>query len=580
MLKSLTLYPRSLAIKLAGRRQALLVTMLALLHIALLQDIGSDLGRIFLLPHFGLFLLWQPFVSAQSRIPNRQTLITIGILLVAAFWMSWPLIGLWLMLLAGMVGGRVFFYSGRATRIFYLLALTYLIVTLLLLVLPHVVAKAIVPESLLMPLAEFGAPLLIVAMALLPESRERDSTREAIDLAYSVFLMLMLAVLALGSVSLMLLKQVDYIQALLITLFSMAIMLLIASWLWNPVAGFSGLGATTSRYMLSLGLPFEQWIRSLTELAQRESDPALFLDGACDGMVEQLPWVSSCVWSDVSDNSSKTKLSTPSLGNAGVQTVFRQGDLTLTLTTQQPLAPMLVWHFNLVAQLVTRFYVEKNRDRQLREMAYMQAVHETGARVTHDVKNLLQSLNALLFVISEPGDEPSARSQSLLRRQLPLIAQRLEQTLGKLKVPDSEQSELISGAVWWSNLQLRYEDRNVNFESMGDLKDLIPAMLFTTAAENLLQNALDKRAGEPKIDITIRLDMSEKLPTLCVCDTGSPVPYEKADDLGNRPVTSENGLGIGLYQLSRLAALSNYVLELSTNRLGDICFSLRPKVPG
>ena len=133
----------------------------------------------------------------------------------------------------------------------------------------------------------FGLPLLIVVMALLPESGEKIRVREAIDLAYSVFLMMLLAVLTLGSIALMLVQHIDYVPALLVTVLAMAAMLLITSWLWNPGAGFSGLGAVTSRYMLSIGLPFEQWLRSLSELAQRESDPALFLDDACADMADR-----------------------------------------------------------------------------------------------------------------------------------------------------------------------------------------------------------------------------------------------------------------------------------------------------
>jgi signal transduction histidine kinase len=577
MTSRLTLYPSALLIKLSQRRQALLVAMFVTLHVALMQDISSDIGRILMLPHFALFLLWQPFVSARSRISNTQILLTVAVFLMASFWMSWWLAGFWVILLAGMVGGRVFFYSGKATRFFYLLALAYLISVLVLVVMPHAVVTAALPDALLLPLIKIGGPVMIIVMALVPESREQDTAREAIDLAYSVFLMLMLAVLSLGSVTLMLLQQVDYIQALLITLFGMAVMLLIASWLWNPVAGFSGLGAVTSRYMLSIGLPFEQWIRSLAELAQRESEPETFIDRACQGMAQQLPWVSSCAWSD-----QEGKMGSPVASNdsADLKTVFQQGDVTLTLMTQQPLPPMLVWHFNLVAQLVTRFYVEKKRDRQLREMAYMQAVHETGARVTHDVKNLLQSLNALLFVVAESGEETNHRSQSLLKRQLPLIAQRLQQTLDKLRTPDMLQSELVAGNLWWNELQSRYEGRGVRFEAEGDVHQAVPAGLFTSAAENLLQNAFDKRAGEPGISIEVKLATSDALSSLSVRDTGSPLPADKAAEIGLRPVASENGLGIGLYQLARIAALANYTLELSANRPGDVCFSLRPTKPG
>jgi signal transduction histidine kinase len=40
------------------------------------------------------------------------------------------------------------------------------------------------------------------------------------------------------------------------------------------------------------------------------------------------------------------------------------------------------------------------------------------------------------------------------------------------------------------------------------------------------------------------------------------------------PVSSRNGLGIGLYQAARLAESSGYRLELESNRDGAVCFVL------
>ena len=222
-----------------------------------------------------------------------------------------------------------------------------------------------------------------------------------------------------------------------------------------------------------------------------------------------------------------------------------------------------------------RFYVEKMRDIQLREMAYMQAIHETGARVTHDVKNLLQSLNAMLYMVGASGEKADLQLQPLLRRQLPLIAQRLQQTLEKLTVPKIPQTDMVEAAKWWRELYDRYEGRGIKFESFGDLTRKIPSGLFNSAAENLLQNALDKRGVEHKIAITINLDAEGASPSLSVTDTGSPLPSDRASDVGNRPVTSENGLGIGLYQLARVAALAGYALELSSNRPSEVTFRLK-----
>ena len=104
-------------------RRVLLVVMLALLHITLMQKITGFTGRTFLVAHFGVFLLWQPFVQAEARVPARQLGGMIAVLALTVAFLSWWLMTLWLMLLAGIVGGRIFFFHSRMAKIFYLLAL-------------------------------------------------------------------------------------------------------------------------------------------------------------------------------------------------------------------------------------------------------------------------------------------------------------------------------------------------------------------------------------------------------------------------------------------------------------------------
>jgi signal transduction histidine kinase len=447
----------------------------------------------------------------------------------------------------------------------------YLMAALLVFAVPLVIPRS--QESLgpLVSLAHYGLPLLIAAMAVIPSDGANDSPREAIDLAYSLFVILLLAVLVLGSVALMLLKDVGYVGALLTMVFAGAAMLLLLSLAWNPSAGFSGLGAMASRYLLAVGLPLEQWLHAVTALAQRESDPIRFLDQSCHEMVARLSWITGGVWS--------TEGKTGAFGgNQGVEATFSQGRLVLTLYTQQAMPPALVWHFNLVAQLLADLHRAKQQEQQLRDMAYVQAIHETGARLTHDVKNLLQSLNMLIFAADVDQRDGSGRYRRLLDRQLPQIAQRLQQTMDKLGQPEMERSEMTPAAEWWRQTQERYAIEKVVFESRGDLElAKLPSELFTTALENLLQNAMNKRAVAADIVIRLTLDVEAASPTLSLCDTGAAVAADIAADIGKRPVESESGLGIGLYQVSRNAQLYRYRLELLTNRDGQVCFGLMPE---
>src|SRR6267378_8553663 len=83
---------------------------------------------------------------------------------------------------------------------------------------------------------------------------------------------------------------------------------------------------------------------------------------------------------------------------------------------------------------------------------------------------------------------------SLMRRQLPAITHRLQQTLDKLQKPDASNGRFIKADTWWEGLQRSYAGRGVEFsrEGQGD-SVMLPKELFDSAGDNLLQNALRKR---------------------------------------------------------------------------------------
>jgi signal transduction histidine kinase len=215
---------------------------------------------------------------------------------------------------------------------------------------------------------------------------------------------------------------------------------------------------------------------------------------------------------------------------------------------------------------------------QLREMSYMQAVHETGARLTHDVKNLLQSLHTLCAASTQTGSESSAGFQALMQRQLPAITQRLQQTLNKLQQPvESSTQPLCPAEPWWTAMRQRYEENGVTMHAHSDaLHKLIPGSLFDSALENLLQNAFDKRALDSQLKISASLRDSAGQVVLEVEDDGVAIDTQIATGLGWSLANSENGLGIGLYQVSKQANMLGYELGLRSNRDGAVCFCLSP----
>jgi signal transduction histidine kinase len=320
-----------------------------------------------------------------------------------------------------------------------------------------------------------------------------------------------------------------------------------------------------SRYLLSVGLPFEQWLYFLAELSQSETQPEKFLRQSCAGL-GKLPWVSGGAW--------RSSVYSGDFGQTGKHTVeYTDSELHLRVYTRYNPSPALTWHFQLLGQMLGEFYTAKLREQKLQQQSYVQAVYETGARMTHDIKNLLQSLN-VLCAAAELQAGGSAELQAMMRRQLPVIAQRLQRTLDKLRSPGSGGKGTVPALSWWRELQRRYAAQGIAF-SAGEIGDqaLLPGELFDSAADNLLQNALAKRAQQGDFSISVSFDCGE-VGRLEVCDAGGAIAPQTAAELLRGPVPSNSGFGIGLYQVARHAEAGGYALALAHNAEGRVSFVL------
>src|SRR5438105_3796649 len=138
-------------------------------------------------------------------------------------------------------------------------------------------------------------PLAFALMLVLPAQPEPTDTAQVIDFFYSVFLMLLLVVVILGSFTLMTLRRIGYLEALTATVFLIAGAVLLVGLAWNPRSGFAGLNVFFVRYLFSIGQPAEQWLHFLAELLQREARPERFLVEALGGLA-RLPSVSGVSW--------------------------------------------------------------------------------------------------------------------------------------------------------------------------------------------------------------------------------------------------------------------------------------------
>ncbi|MEW6687768.1 MAG: sensor histidine kinase [Pseudomonadota bacterium] len=539
------------------------IAMLGLLHVAVLRGTADDWARALLLAHLGLLLLWQPFLRGEHRVSLTQAgFIALGASAVM-LWLSWWLLAFWVVVLAGLVGGKVFLHQARWQRRCYLVVLFYLLALLAIIILPEIAPRReVTPE--IRSIAEYGLPALLVALALMPAEPESPDAPQVIDFFYSIFLMLVLGMVILGSFTFMTLGRVAYLEALTDTVFLIAGSIFAIGLAWNPRTGYAGLNVFFSRYLFSIGLPVEKWLYFLAELSQLEARPDRFLAEGVAGLA-RLPWIAGAAW-QAGERHGET-------GARSDHAVSYEGsDLVLTIFSRYRTSPALQWHMHLLGQLLGEFYAAKLREQKLREASYLQAIHETGARLTHDVKNLLQSLNVLCSLAAQ---DESPGLQALVRRQLPAIAQRLQATLDKLQRPGEEASPQVALREWWEGLARQYQAQDVEFSAAGlDPELRVPKALFDGVADNLLQNAIAKRAAAPGMRIKVSVLCSGGAPELRVLDSGRAVPPAVARDLLRAPVRSAEGLGIGLYQAARHAEASGYALTLAENRDGAVCFAL------
>ncbi|MBS1184883.1 MAG: hypothetical protein H6R09_484 [Proteobacteria bacterium] len=506
-----------------------LALMLLALHAAVVLDAEASVTRAFLLAHYGLFLLWQPLVRSEARIEPRLALPVFAMAALLVLVDSTWVMALWLAILAGLVGAVATSQNQRGQRWAYLLALTYLLALLLAWVLPQSLGSTALPDELLVAV-RYGLPLLPLVILFLPATPQQRGASSTLDFIYGLMLSLLIMVVALGAFAVVAVAKVSYAWALVQTLLGMAALLLALSWLWNPRAGFAGLGQVTSRYLLSVGLPFEGWAQRLATLAERERDPESFVRDALSDLHE-LTWIRGGHWQAARGEGSFGEPAGHSVSHA-----FH--GLSLTWQSTRPLTPALALHVRLLSQLLGYFYAAKARRRR--------HLHARGQRAP-----------------AGADETPVAATGGA-----PVADRRQAQATGGMDVAQ------IPAKAWWTALQTRYEHDAVQFVADAVDDTPLPQDLFDSVADNLLTNALRKRQREPGIAVEARLTL-QPLVSLTVTDSGAPAPEHVARNLFLSPVASDFGLGVGLYQAARQAARVGYRLELPDNQAGRVSFCLQ-----
>jgi signal transduction histidine kinase len=543
------------------REYFVLTAMLASLHAALWVDFGSPISRTLILVHFGFFLIWQPVQGSNQKYTWYNSIIFIVLILMFAYWVNWWLVFIWLIILIGIAGGRV--VTHQVDRYVLFLVMIFLISELLIKCIPNLFAlggsdPVFEPVKYIITLIPFALPFF-------PVSYSRN-TGLSVDLLHAITSSLLVSLLALSSLVIMYRTGTNYFTALIQSLLGIGLSLIIIGWLLSANTGSGGLPQIWSRSLLNIGTPFEQWLTELALLKEEHQSPRGFLESAIDRLVN-LPWMSGAKW-QISDylyiNGNKTNHSI----DVNIDTH------NITLYTRVPVSGALRLHCNLLIKLIEYFYQAKVNEHELAKQAHMQAIFETGARITHDIKNLLQSMHSMVTILQADTSDQESRSVIILKRQFPYFIQRLEQAMNKLQTPQEFDPDTTYLKDWWGDLYTHYKDYNIEFSAEIDNNPAIPFDLFHSVAENLLENAITKRKDEPGIRIMAKIQVINKMISMQVSDTGSAIDEKTATVLFRESIKSDNGLGIGLMQAARQAKSMGYTLALKYNFNGNVCFEL------
>ncbi len=563
--------PTKLNHLLVNHSQRILALMLLSLHAFLIWGGQAKyMQQAFFLCTYGLFLLWQPVWRSTDRLSKAAIALFVGVGLVGFFAVNWWITALWIAILFGLLGGRVFSDESKGTRIVHILAASYLLSMLLLWVVPKLLGASSDLEAAKFVIT-YLTPIMPLAILFINKEPTNNGQLPVLDFFYTLLLMLVAFILVLASYAIGTLQSVNYIQVMFIAIFGLAFVLAAFSLLWQPSTRFSGIELLMSRYLLSIGMPFEKWVKNIATLGEIESTPNGFMQAAMLEM-KALPWVTGVNW--LADES-QGKLGESS----GHVTHFNFKDFHMSLYTRWQISPALYVHVKLLMQIMGEFYEAKRREETLRQNAYMQAFYETGSRLTHDIKNILQSVGTLVSAAEQTEHQDDKALLQLIRKQLPVLNTRIAATLDKLKAPGEEKKRLEKMSAWWKNLQLRHHHDKIEFIAEKLPSQEINAEVLDSVLDNLLNNAIEKTKYQPSTMIKVEMhEDTENGFCIDVTDTGKAMDGGIANDLFKKHIASHNGLGVGVYHAAQDCKQANYGLELTSNLNGIVRFRVALKI--
>jgi signal transduction histidine kinase len=466
------------------------------------------------------------------------------------------------LILSGLIGSRLL--GQTAFRSFDLLALLIITIEMAIGLVPDTFRQIQLPALF----SDYMQTIVLVPVLLFyfaPNPDHQKQGRSQVDLMHGLLAATLLFIVLLGGIVINLLYGVDYIDGLLLTVFIVATLTIGISWFWNPGVGYSGIGVLWNRYAMTIGGPFETWINTLTTLIEeRYLTPGEYLEAACEHLVEN-EWLNAIDWQFENFRISTGEKTGPWLEHR------LDEKLTVTLYFKADPGTALEQHTILLIRMAYQFYLAKLNQEKMRAQEHFATIHHTGARLTHDVKNILQSIKTSLDILEM--DDENTQSQKLLQTNLRQIGTRLESTLNKLKAPKlNTRVSLVDCGQWMERIRKQHNaNQRIHFHADIENNVPVPVDLFDSVVDNLINNALKK---SPTTRVDLRLLSDNEIIVLSICDDGDAIESEIESNLFLQPVSSGSGMGIGLYQASIMAQAFQYQLELSQNEPGRVCFNL------
>ena len=540
-------------------RYRLLALLLCFFQLVVSYSESQKISITLLIIHVGLFLFWQPIWSRKQRIDLIPFTIFSAFIGVFAWFSTLWFLTLWGGVLLVLIESTPSF--NKKDRYIQFFATAFLILSINLAVVPKIFSVSLT-DSEYTNYALNELAFILPLPLLFFSSTQNQLKKQNLDYLRGMIIALITIIIAIASVLKMHQSNIEYISALIQVFIVSGITIFFISWIWNPGAGYKGLFVIWNRYLLNIGTPLENYLIELTSLARDHSDPEMFLKGSMSNL-NDLSWIKGLKWSSASGNGELGEKST-----APLPITF--GDLRLSVYTEKVMNPALIIHTKLLVHILAFFYISKLRERKLSQRAQLEAIYETGSRLTHDMKNVLQSLNSLVGIINSGTDENSKQILDLVKRQIPALSERLSLTLDKLASPEDESVSMIDINDWWNRMLDRNSGRRIDFSINCSRKLDVVLEVMDTVADNLLDNARIKRIQEHNIDISVSFDQVDDGYIFAVEDTGWEIPEKIAMHLFKEAVDSEHGLGIGLYQSAKQAEKYGYELYIAQNEKGRV----------